>query len=59
MNKGALEAEISSGALPLYDKGQVVGCVRQGHDEDENLFAPVLLENLSAKASGVLALRHA
>ncbi len=54
----ALEAEIASGALPLYEDGRIAGCFRQGHDEDENLFAPVLLENLSAKASGILALRY-
>ena len=39
---GALEAEIASGALPLYEDGRIAGCFRQGHDEDENLFAPVL-----------------
>lgn len=55
----AVEAEIAGGALPLYENGQLAGCFRQGHDEDENLFAPILLENLSAKASGILALRYA
>ncbi len=54
----ALEAEIASGAIPLYEDGRITGCFRHGHDEDENLFAPVLLENLSAKASGILALRY-
>ncbi len=59
IQKDALERETASGALPLYNRGEVVGCIRQGHDEDENLFAPVLLENLATKASGILALRYA
>jgi betaine reductase len=59
IDSSALEAEIESGALPLYESGAIVGCLRQGHEEDENLFAPILLENLSAKASGILALRYA
>lgn len=59
IQRDALEGEIASGALPLFDQGVIVGCIRQGHDEDENLFAPILLENLATKASGVLALRYA
>jgi glycine/sarcosine/betaine reductase complex component C subunit beta len=54
-----LEEKISAGALPLYDQGSLVGCIQDGHDEDENLKAHILLENLSCKATGVLAMRNA
>lgn len=54
-----LKNEIAGGALPIYDGGNLVGCMRPGHDEDENLTAGILLENLACKASGVLALRQA
>lgn len=53
-----IERELSVGAIPLFEKGNLIGCMRCGHDEDENLTAPILLENLACKASGVLALRH-
>lgn len=43
--------------LILGDK--VVGCVKRAHDIDVNLSAHVMLENLVAKASAVLALAHA
>ncbi|EFC90134.1 Betaine reductase [Dethiosulfovibrio peptidovorans DSM 11002] len=46
------------GALPLYFDGKVVGCVRRGHEVDENLSAHVLLENIASKASAVLSLLH-
>ena len=46
-------------ALPLYmDKTRLVGCLRRGHEEDKSLVADFLIENLAAKASAVLALRH-
>ncbi|MGL4207917.1 MAG: glycine/sarcosine/betaine reductase complex component C subunit beta, partial [Candidatus Adiutrix sp.] len=48
----------NNGALPLYFKGNLVACCRQGHDTDENLSAHVLLENLSSKATSVLAIMH-
>ncbi|MEK6712331.1 MAG: glycine/sarcosine/betaine reductase complex component C subunit beta [Nitrospinota bacterium] len=49
---------IESGeALPLSHDGQIVGCVRRDHEEDESLAARILLENLAAKASGAYALR--
>ena len=57
--KSAVDAEIAAGAISLCEKGELVGCFRQGHDEDDNLIAPILLENLSAKASGIIALRYA
>ena len=45
-------------ALPLYSEGRLAGCCRRAHDTDENLKAGIMLENLSCKASGVLALLH-
>lgn len=41
----------------LYEKGQLVGCVRQAHESDPNLTSHVIFENLVAKASGVLAMK--
>ena len=38
-------------AEPLYNKGEVVGCIKNAHDVDSNLSAHVLLENLVSKAS--------
>ncbi len=45
-------------AEPLTRNGELVGCVKRAHDEDENLSAHIILENLSVKASGVLAALH-
>lgn len=42
----------------LFIGDEVVGCVKRAHDIDVNLSAHVMLENLVAKASGVLALAH-
>jgi len=53
-----LQKEIVAGGLPLYEGADLVGCMRCGHEEDENLSAAILLENLSCKASGILALRY-
>lgn len=53
-----MERELAAGALPLFESGSLIGCLRNGHDEDENLTAPILLENLACKTSGVLAMRH-
>jgi betaine reductase len=56
---GAVEQAIEAGeALPLWLGGRIVGAMARGHEEDEALTASVLLENLAAKATGVLALRH-
>jgi hypothetical protein len=49
--------------LPLYIEGErLVGCVRrpqgEGAEEDDNLVPNIMTENLSARASGVMALRH-
>ncbi len=48
---------ISQGALELYLKGDLIGCIRDGHDEDKNLTADILLENLSVKTTGFLAVK--
>jgi glycine/sarcosine/betaine reductase complex component C subunit beta len=47
------------GAIPVHSKNnQVIGCLQRAHEDDASLVPDVLLENLSAKASGVMALRH-
>ncbi|MEG2454749.1 MAG: glycine/sarcosine/betaine reductase complex component C subunit beta [Oscillospiraceae bacterium] len=45
-------------AVPLYQDGSLVGCVKKAHDFDPNLSAHVMLENLASKTSGVLAVLH-
>jgi glycine/sarcosine/betaine reductase complex component C subunit beta len=45
-------------AIALLRDGRTVGAIARGHEEDEALTANVLLENLAAKATGVLALRR-
>lgn len=46
-------------ALPLYVLGdRLIGCIQPAHEEDSALVPEVLLENLSSRASGALALRH-
>lgn len=61
VDEGSLEqARLTPGCLPLYmyDFSEPVGYVLPGHEEDTNLSAEILLENLCAKASAALALRH-
>lgn len=64
LSKGAsleqIEKVVSEeGAMPLYVQGtQLVGCLKKGHAEDFNLTSEILIENLTTRASGVLALRH-
>ena len=54
-----IAAEIEKNhALPLYFQGKVVGCCRRAHDQDPNLNAHVMLENLACKAGAVLSLMH-
>jgi len=48
----------NDGALPLYHKGRVIGCIRRDHDADDTLKAVVLLENLMTKASASIAVHH-
>jgi betaine reductase len=56
---GAIDAIGKSGeTIPLWLDGRVVGAMARGHEQDEALTANVLLENLAAKATGVLALRR-
>ena len=45
-------------ALPLYCGGALVGSLKHAHDKDDSLKAHVLMENLLAKASGALVVRH-
>lgn len=45
-------------AQGLYFNDVLVGCVKKAHDVDINLSSHVMLENLSVKASGVLALMN-
>ena len=45
-------------ALPLFQDGSQIGCVRRDHESDESLDARILLENLAAKASGAYALNR-
>jgi len=45
-------------ALPLHYRGEVIGSLRSAHDKDDSLKAAILMENLLAKASGALVMRH-
>ena len=46
-------------SIPVYVHGnRIIGCLQRAHESDATLTPDVLLENLSAKASGVMALRH-
>ena len=55
-----IEMKLNEGhAMPLYIKGnRLIGCLQRAHEEDTSLVPDILIENLSARASGVLALRH-
>jgi betaine reductase len=54
----AIAAAVQRGeAIALWLGDRVAGSIARGHEQDESLTANVLLENLSAKATGVLALR--
>ena len=52
-----IQSLCKAGALPLYVGDRLVGAFAQGHDEDANLTADVLLENLAAKVSAAHSLR--
>jgi len=57
------EKLVEKDILPLYVEGsRLVGYVKkpfgEGADEDDNLVPNIMIENLSARASGVMALRH-
>lgn len=55
---GDVDAAIEEpGSLPLYvDGDRRVGAIRRAHEADEALAASVLLENLTGKATGAMAL---
>jgi hypothetical protein len=52
-----IEARCAKGALALYSRDRLVGAFEQGHEEDANLVAEVLLENLAAKVTAAHSLR--
>jgi betaine reductase len=54
----AVEVQTRQQALPLYlANGQMIGCIRQAHEDDASLAADILLENLACKATATMALR--
>lgn len=54
-----IKAEIEENeAEELTFAGNLVGCVKRAHEYDPNLTAPIILENLVAKASAYLALKN-
>jgi betaine reductase len=61
VNIDEIQGKLEDGtALPLFvNKDQLIGVFTAGHDEDKFLSAHILLENLSNKASGIVAMRHA
>lgn len=56
---GEIESRVKGGyAVPLYIGGdRLIGCCLGAMEEDANLDPDILLENLSSRASGVMALR--
>ena len=53
-----LRRDVAMGAEPFFDASdRMVGAISPGHEQDEALAAPVLLENLVTKVTGGLALR--
>ena len=45
-------------AEPLIFAGATVGCIKRAHAQDENLSAHIMAENLAAKASALIAVKH-
>lgn len=68
LNKGVpleqIEKKLSEeDTMPLYVKGdRLVGCCQRprggGAEEDANLVPHIMMENLTTRAAGVMALRH-
>ena len=54
-----IEKRCAKGALGLYSGDRLVGAFEQGHEEDANLVAEVLLENIAAKVTAAHSLRSA
>ena len=52
-----IESRCAKQALALYSGDRLVGALECGHDQDVNLAAEVLLENLAAKVTAAHALR--
>ncbi|HEX5022967.1 MAG TPA: glycine/sarcosine/betaine reductase complex component C subunit beta [Candidatus Binatia bacterium] len=52
-----IEMRCAKGALPLYSGAKLIGAFVQGHEEDVNLAAEVLLENFAAKVTAAHSLR--
>jgi len=52
-----IELRCAEGALPLISGERLIGAFEPGHEEDANLTAEVLLENLAAKATAAHSLR--
>jgi betaine reductase len=52
-----IEARCARGALALHSGDRLVGAFEPAHDEDANLAAGVLLENLAAKVTAAHSLR--
>ena len=52
-----IQAACDKGALPLYSGERLVGAFAAAHDEDANLTAEVLLENLAGKVTATHSLR--
>jgi hypothetical protein len=54
-----LMAEVHKGAEPFHtEDDRLAGIMLPGHEQDESLAAPILLENLATKVTGALALRR-
>ena len=58
-----VQEKLKGDALPLFVSGErLVGClsrpVGEGAEEDDNLTPHIMMENLAARASGVMALRN-
>jgi len=53
-----IEDALKDGAEGLYYQSKLVGCVKKAHDIDINLSSHVMCENLVAKASAALAIKH-
>ena len=56
-SRADIEARCAKGALGLYSGERLVGAFEQGHEEDANLVAEILLENLAAKVTAAHSLR--
>jgi hypothetical protein len=52
-----IEARCAKGALALHSGRRLIGAFEPGHEEDANLVAEILLENLAAKVTAAHSLR--